>query len=71
MSFDILMNHTDKTFDFITLKGVDRSAQQSVNQRVIFSKEFDNVIKQNYTNSDLDKKQWRSLQVRVKDQIGN
>lgn len=56
MSFDILMNHTDKTFDFITWKGVDRSAQQSVNQRVIFSKEFDNVIKQNYTNSDLDKK---------------
>lgn len=56
MSFDIIMNHTDKKFEFKTWKGVDRSTRQSVNPHVIFSKEFDNVIKQNYVNSDLDRK---------------
>src|SRR5690606_17200511 len=56
MSFDILMNHKDKKFEFKTWKGIDRSTRQSINPRVIFSKEFDNVIKQNYVNSDLDKK---------------
>lgn len=56
MSFDIVMNHNDKVFDFVTWKGADRSTQQSVNPYVIFSKEFDNIIKQNYVNSDLDKR---------------
>lgn len=56
MSFDIIMNHAEKKFDFTTWKGVDRSTQQIINSHVIFSKEFDNVIKQNYTHSDLNTK---------------
>ena len=56
MSFDVIMNHADKKLDFLTWQGIDRSIQQSENPHVIFSKEFDNVIKQNYVNSDLNKK---------------
>lgn len=54
LTFDVVMNHEDKTFDFTTWKGVDRSTLQSTNSHVIFSKEFDNVISQNYVKSDLD-----------------
>ena len=56
MSFDVVMNHENKTFDLTTWEGVDRSTQQSINSRVIFSKEFDNVITQNYVKSELDKR---------------
>ena len=56
MTIDILMNHEDKTFEVYTWEGVDRSAQQSDNYHVIFSKEFDNVIRQDYVRSATDYK---------------
>ena len=36
---------------FETYKGLDRSVSQSINPRCVFSKEFDNVLEQNYTDS--------------------
>lgn len=56
MSWDILINHTTKKFSFTTWQGVNRGTQQSANPHVIFSKEFDNVLKQNYVESDGDYK---------------
>lgn len=56
MSWDILINHTTKKFSFTTWQGVDRSTEQLVNPHVIFSKEFDNVLRQNYAESDSDYK---------------
>ncbi|MFD2446378.1 siphovirus ReqiPepy6 Gp37-like family protein [Bacillus sp. CGMCC 1.16607] len=56
MTFDILLNHNDKKFDVYTWQGTDRSTQQSINPHVIFSKEFDNVLKQNYVHGLTDYK---------------
>lgn len=52
LSWDILLDHTNKKFVFKVWQGVDRSQNQNNNDCVIFAKEFDNVINQNYTNSD-------------------
>ncbi|GAB0170554.1 siphovirus ReqiPepy6 Gp37-like family protein [Lysinibacillus sp. CTST325] len=56
MSFDVLMNHKDKKYDVYTWQGEDHSITQNVHPHVIFSKEFDNVIKQNYVNSNIETK---------------
>ncbi|TQR26970.1 hypothetical protein C7Y47_23920 [Lysinibacillus sphaericus] len=56
MSFDVFMNHKDKKYDVYTWQGEDHSITQSVLPHVIFSKEFDNVIKQNYVNSNIETK---------------
>lgn len=48
VSFEILLDHENKQFVFVTYQGVDRSAIQSERSRVIFAKSFDNVVKQNY-----------------------
>ncbi|MCS5499798.1 siphovirus ReqiPepy6 Gp37-like family protein [Lysinibacillus sp. A4] len=56
MSMDILLNHQDKKFDFVTWQGVDRSTQQMINPHVIFSKEFDNIINQKYVHNRVDYK---------------
>ena len=56
MTIDVLMNHQDKKFDVVTWQGADRSTLQSDNPHVIFSKEFDNIINQQYTNSKTDYK---------------
>lgn len=50
MSFEVLIDHDNKKFVFSTYRGVNRSAEQSVNSHVIFAKAFDNVNKQNYTD---------------------
>ena len=54
ISFDILIDIATKKFVFTTWQGVDRSTLQTVNDHVIFSKEFDNVLTQNYTDSNSD-----------------
>ncbi|MFJ5768152.1 siphovirus ReqiPepy6 Gp37-like family protein [Lysinibacillus sp. NPDC093210] len=54
MSFDILINHKDKKYEVYTWQGEDHSITQTVLPHVIFSKEFDNVIKQNYVNSNVE-----------------
>lgn len=56
MTIDILMNHSTKEFEVYTWQGVDRSTLQTTNPPVIFSKEFDNVINQQYTKSYTDYK---------------
>ncbi|MGE8004050.1 siphovirus ReqiPepy6 Gp37-like family protein [Lysinibacillus sp. NPDC093216] len=48
VSFEILMNHTTKNFEFIVYQGADRSTEQTVNPHIIFSKAFDNVNTQSY-----------------------
>ncbi|WP_170211398.1 siphovirus ReqiPepy6 Gp37-like family protein [Robertmurraya siralis] len=50
VSFDILLDHTNKKFVFDVWQGEDRSALQSENPHVIFSKEFENVLTQNYVD---------------------
>lgn len=56
MTVDILMNHSTKQFEAYTWQGVDRTTLQTLYPPVIFSKEFDNVINQQYTQSYVDYK---------------
>lgn len=56
VSFDILLDHTNKKFIFDVWQGMDRSTQQTMNAHVIFSKSFDNVLQQHYTESVSDMK---------------
>lgn len=51
LSWDILFDYNNKLFIFKVWKGTDRSELQSENPRVIFAKEFDNVINQNIIDS--------------------
>lgn len=57
MSFEILMNHELKRYEFITFKGADRSTEQTTNPHVIFSKAFRNVNTQSYVD---DKSNFKS-----------
>lgn len=50
MSFEILMNHERKEYEFVTFKGANRSTEQQVNPHIIFSKAFRNVNTQSYTD---------------------
>lgn len=50
VSFEILMNHTNKKFEFRVLKGDDRSIIQNENQHVAFAKELDNVVGTTYVD---------------------
>ena len=56
MTIDVLMNHEDKKFDVYTSQGEDRTTLQSINQPIIFSKEYDNIINQQYVRSRTDMK---------------
>lgn len=56
VSFDVLLDHTNKKFIFDVWQGTDRSTLQDVNPHVIFAKDFDNVLVQNYSESISDLK---------------
>ena len=56
IGFEILMNHEAKKYVASTYQGVDRSAEQTVNPRVIFAKAFDNVNRQSYVDDKADYK---------------
>ncbi|QOY37039.1 siphovirus ReqiPepy6 Gp37-like family protein [Anaerobacillus isosaccharinicus] len=56
VSWSILMDVQNKRFIFDVWQGTDRSAEQSINPRVIFSKDRENVLRQNYIESDSDYK---------------
>lgn len=56
ISWDILMDVVNKKFIFHTWQGTNRSAQQSTNPHVIFSKDRENVLTQDYVESDSDYK---------------
>lgn len=49
-SYEVLMDHMNKKYVFNVFIGADRSSIQTDNDIVIFSKEFDNVITQSYTD---------------------
>lgn len=53
MTWDILLDHENKKFYFTTWQGKDKSSEQNVNPAVTFSKELDNIIRQEYVKDDL------------------
>lgn len=56
ISWDILMNHESKKFVFTVWQGLDRTTEQNINDPVVFSKELDNIITQEYIKDDLNHK---------------
>jgi len=51
LGYRVEFDTTNKKLIFETYKGLDRSVNQSVNARCIFSKEFENILEQEYTDS--------------------
>ncbi|MGH4125591.1 MAG: siphovirus ReqiPepy6 Gp37-like family protein [Clostridium sp.] len=51
LGFRTEFNTSTKKLTFNIYKGLDRSVNQSANSRAIFSKEFENILEQEYTNS--------------------
>lgn len=56
ISWDILLDVVNKKFVFTTWQGQDRTTEQNINQHVVFSKDRENILKQNYLESNLDYK---------------
>lgn len=56
MSWDIFLDHENKKFVFTTWQGSDRSTEQVINTTVVFSKELDNIITQQYIRDDQNHK---------------
>lgn len=56
-SYEILIDHANKKYVFTLFKGINRSALQDANPRIIFAQEFENVEKQSYVD---DKSNYRS-----------
>lgn len=54
ISYEIYADIPNKKFEFGVWRGVDRSTEQVNRDAVIFSKEFDNVLSQNYTDDKSD-----------------
>lgn len=57
ISFEILMNHETRKYEFITYCGADRSTEQYENPHIIFSKSFRNVNTQSFVD---DKSNYKS-----------
>lgn len=56
VSFDVLLDHTNKKFVFDVWQGADRTTEQDINPHIMFSKENDNILKQNYIEDVKDLK---------------
>lgn len=54
VSWDVLMDVVNKRFIFDVWQGTDRSAEQNINPHIIFSKDRENILRQDYTDSDSD-----------------
>lgn len=52
IGFRVRYDGSTRSMQFETYKGLDRTAGQSVNPRCIFSKDYNNVEKQEFTESD-------------------
>lgn len=52
-SWDILLDHENKRYNFITWQGLDKTTEQDLNTHVVFSKELDNIITQQYVTDNL------------------
>lgn len=51
LGYRVDFDSANKKLIFNVYEGLDRSVNQSVNPRCIFSKEFENILEQNYTDS--------------------
>lgn len=51
LGYRVRFDAANKKLIFDVYEGLDRSVNQSVNPRAIFSKEFENILAQNYTDS--------------------
>lgn len=58
LAYDILMDIANKKFIFTVWQGVDRTTEQTIRDVVVFAKEFDNVLSQNYVD---DKSDYRNV----------
>lgn len=56
VGFKIKFNYANKTYDFINYMGIDRTINQNINTQAIFSRDFENILEQNYFNSTNDYK---------------
>lgn len=56
IAYEIYADIPNKQFVFSVWQGTDRSTEQNVRDAVIFSKEFDNILTQNYTDDKSDYK---------------
>jgi len=54
IAYEIFADISNKRFSFEVWQGVDRSTEQNIRDAVIFSKEFDNVLAQNYVDDKTD-----------------
>lgn len=54
IAYEIFADIPNKRFSFEVWQGVDRSTEQNIRDAVIFSKEFDNVLAQNYVDDKTD-----------------
>lgn len=54
IAYEIYADILNKRFEFVVWKGTDRSTNQTIRDAVIFSKEFDNVLSQSYTDDKSD-----------------
>lgn len=52
ISWDLLLDHENKKYVFTTWQGVDRTTEQDVNHHVVFSKELENIITQQYVTNN-------------------
>lgn len=50
--YDVLLDLDDKVFIFILYKGLDRSYNQKDNPHVVFSNEYENLLRTNYTRDN-------------------
>lgn len=51
LGYKINLNINNKKLIFEVYKGLDRSINQNINSKAIFSKEFDNILEQEYVDS--------------------
>lgn len=51
-SWDIFIDLENKRFVYTTWKGADRSTEQEENPHIIFAKNFDNILRQNFVEDD-------------------
>lgn len=56
LGFKTRFDYKGKQLIFETYKGLDRTSGQNINPRAIFSKEFENILEQEYVDSDIDYK---------------
>lgn len=54
ISWDIIVNLANKQFEFVVWKGVNRSTEQMTVDPVIFSKQFENVLSQDFEDDKSD-----------------